>query len=312
MNGLLAIAVSNLVVASLIALLALLADRLVRRPALTHGLWLLFFIKLLTPPVLPVHIAWTMPTLTSTQDTPARTGEANPLSEPQAKSALAETPIEARGPSRIATMVTPAAPVELPLESSRPLLGDADGVRSDAAPREALVHVRPLAKDSVEPITEADRGNSWPWIEMALGIWLTGSLAWFSLAAVRLWRFRRQLRLAAPASESLRSEAARFARRLGVSCPGVWILPGALSPMLWVLGRTPRLLLPADLLRRWMTSSGRHCSSMSWRTGGDATIGCGGSNWRLWDFIGGARSSGGPDGICKKPRKNAATPGWSG
>ena len=61
MNGLLAVLLCNLLVASVIALFAVAAGRWSRRPALTHGLWLLFFLKLLTPPLFPIEIPWRLP-----------------------------------------------------------------------------------------------------------------------------------------------------------------------------------------------------------------------------------------------------------
>src|SRR5436309_1745011 len=57
MTALLDIALSNMLVAAVIAGVALAAGRLARRPALAHGLWLLFFVKLLTPTLLPIPIA---------------------------------------------------------------------------------------------------------------------------------------------------------------------------------------------------------------------------------------------------------------
>jgi beta-lactamase regulating signal transducer with metallopeptidase domain len=42
-----------------------------------------------------------------------------------------------------------------------------------------------------------------------------------------------------------------LAGRLGLKrCPSVWLVPGALAPMLWTVGRAPRLLLPTRLLER--------------------------------------------------------------
>ena len=100
MNALLAIAVSNLVVASLIGLLALLTDRLLRRPALTHGLWLLFFLKLLTPPLFPVHVAWSWPSLASADDTqpPLREVATRHLNAPRSETTTAEAPIDFANP----------------------------------------------------------------------------------------------------------------------------------------------------------------------------------------------------------------------
>src|SRR5262245_53871647 len=46
----------NALVAAVLALPALAAGRLGARPALTHGLWLLVLLKLLTPPLVPVPL----------------------------------------------------------------------------------------------------------------------------------------------------------------------------------------------------------------------------------------------------------------
>src|SRR4051794_11973420 len=56
MESLLSIVLGNAVVATLLALVAVGAGRLVRRPALTHGLWLLVLLKLLTPPLVCISI----------------------------------------------------------------------------------------------------------------------------------------------------------------------------------------------------------------------------------------------------------------
>ena len=49
----------------------------------------------------------------------------------------------------------------------------------------------------------------------------------------------------------MQDEADELARRLGLRrCPDVWLVHGAVSPMVWALGRRPRLLFPAGLLDR--------------------------------------------------------------
>jgi beta-lactamase regulating signal transducer with metallopeptidase domain len=89
------------------------------------------------------------------------------------------------------------------------------------------------------------------WKPVVLALWLTGSLLWWALAGVRLARFRRLLRFACPAPAALQEQARRLAARLGVGrCPGVWLVPAPVSPMLWALGGPPRLLLPAPLWER--------------------------------------------------------------
>ncbi|MDB5305231.1 MAG: antirepressor regulating drug resistance protein, partial [Phycisphaerales bacterium] len=55
MEALLRIGLTNAIAAAVLAALAAGAARVVRRPALTHALWVLVLIKLLTPPI------WTIP-----------------------------------------------------------------------------------------------------------------------------------------------------------------------------------------------------------------------------------------------------------
>ena len=91
------------------------------------------------------------------------------------------------------------------------------------------------------------------WIRLlvttACGIWLAGSVVVLGWALVRLVRFGRLLRLATPASDAIVVEATRLAEALGVSCPRILLLPGAISPLLWV-GWRAYLIVPADLLDR--------------------------------------------------------------
>jgi beta-lactamase regulating signal transducer with metallopeptidase domain len=66
---------------------------------------------------------------------------------------------------------------------------------------------------------------------------------------LRVRRFHRLLRFAEPAPAWLRDEVVELASRLGSDRPpSVWLVPGRLSPMLWAMSGTPRLLLPAELL----------------------------------------------------------------
>src|SRR5262249_25986575 len=64
--------------------------------------------------------------------------------------------------------------------------------------------------------------------------WLAGSSAWLMLLVSRTRRFYRLLRHARPAPPALREEARRLAWRLGLAdCPGVWLVPGRVSPLVW-------------------------------------------------------------------------------
>jgi beta-lactamase regulating signal transducer with metallopeptidase domain len=84
-----------------------------------------------------------------------------------------------------------------------------------------------------------------------LALWLFGSLAWWTIAGVRLLRLHRLLREARIAPEDVREQARRLAFLLGLRrCPPISFVLSPVSPMLLALGFSPRLLLPADLWTR--------------------------------------------------------------
>ena len=68
---------------------------------------------------------------------------------------------------------------------------------------------------------------------------------------VHVCRFQRLLRHARLAPTDLQDQVKGWSARLGVrKPPALWLVPGCVSPMLWTLGRSPRLLFPAKLLDR--------------------------------------------------------------
>ena len=58
MSTLLALGLTNVVMATALALCAAVVGRFCKKPALTHSLWLLVLLKLVTPPLLPVALPW--------------------------------------------------------------------------------------------------------------------------------------------------------------------------------------------------------------------------------------------------------------
>src|SRR5262245_41278817 len=58
MTWLVTTGLTNALVAALLAVAAYGLGRWLKRPALTHVLWVLVLIKLLTPPVFPVPVGW--------------------------------------------------------------------------------------------------------------------------------------------------------------------------------------------------------------------------------------------------------------
>jgi bla regulator protein blaR1 len=181
-----------------------------RRPALLHSLWLLVLLKLVAPPLLPLRL----------------------LPHPPLRETVAEQP--APGPAT---------------DGSHDPAPDAGEPAADAPPAAGI-------EFEAGPTTPAPAASQKPpqlpgWRPVVLSLWLTGSVLWWTLAGLRLARFRRLLRYARPAAAAVQDQARRLADRLGLArCPGVWLVPAPVSPMLWALGGAPRLLLPAALWDR--------------------------------------------------------------
>ncbi len=203
------IGIWNAAAAAVLALVAAAVARLIRRPALTHTLWLLVLVKLVTPPFIPV--SWPA----STDEPPPRFAEALPAS-PIAI-------VEAAPDAGVEPVPEPVVDAELTLET--PIVAEAE---SDPA---------------VPPVAPVD------WMAWAGAVWLAGLVLWLVWVAWHIVRFRRILRRAGRASGPLQRQADELARRLGLSrCPEVWLVPGAVSPMVWGVGFRPCLLFPAGLL----------------------------------------------------------------
>jgi beta-lactamase regulating signal transducer with metallopeptidase domain len=222
-DTLLHLGLSNAVLATVLALGVAAVARLWRRPAVVHGLWLLVLLKLLTPPLLPLPVAWP-------ETRPAQTPESQPVSlhaeEPAGPQCLLDTPTRRLHGGGTADPHQPDVPAR---DATSPSLARRAGEAGEP-----------------EPAPVPAPAFSW---KVALAIvWVSGSLLWWALAGWRVYRFQALLRHARPAPPGLQAHAARLADRLGRKrCPGVWLVPGPLSPMLWALAGTPRLLLPAGL-----------------------------------------------------------------
>ncbi|MDB5310296.1 MAG: High-affnity carbon uptake protein Hat/HatR, partial [Gemmataceae bacterium] len=102
---------SNLIVAAVLAVLALAAGRWGKRPALTHALWLLVLLKMVTPPVI---------------DLPVRLLPAAPVALPPA-------PADAGQLRGTDAPPPPVNPVTLP-DPARPGVADAGGARQALPP----------------------------------------------------------------------------------------------------------------------------------------------------------------------------------
>jgi beta-lactamase regulating signal transducer with metallopeptidase domain len=220
---LLEIGLSNAVMASALAVLAAAMTQLCRRPAVAHCLWLLVLLKLVTPPLLPVHVSWPDPPPAAENQGTGAAPAADPAGLPAPD-----------GEAAVDQALPEAAPLAAPAPEALPVTKGRSSGESKPAPAKTAV--------------------PWVWVSwpaLARPLWLAGSLLWFAWVVLHVRRFQRLLRHARPAPATLQELARGLAGRLGLArCPKVWLVPGAVSPMVWAVGRAPRLLFPARLLER--------------------------------------------------------------
>lgn len=127
-----------------------------------------------------------------------------------------------------------------------PLADAANGRRPPAGEE-----LHPSAEKTLYQPADADRSPHSFWMPFLIVLWLGGAMAWWILAAVRLRKFRCLLRKAQPAAAEVQAQGQRLAALLGLRrCPPILFASAPLSPMLWALGFSPRLLVPAELWRK--------------------------------------------------------------
>src|SRR5262249_8805325 len=210
MHSFLEMVLSNAVMATLLAVLAAVVSQLCRRPALVHSLWLLVLLKLITPPLLPVPVPWSF--------------------EAAGQEESAKLNLEA-GATR-EQMATPETDANEYALFAGLLLEPEESQDSYVAP----VHRTPAAESAASPPSVVSC-PSW-----ALWLWPAGSLLWLLWTGWHVQHFHRLLRHAQAAPAGLQDRANEQAAKLGLpASPGIWLVPGVVSPMIWAVGRQLRL-----------------------------------------------------------------------
>jgi beta-lactamase regulating signal transducer with metallopeptidase domain len=223
MRTLLEYGLANAAAATALALVAVLVGLVVKSPAVRNALWLLVFLRLLLPPV------WTVP-----------------LPVP---AAVAE-------PTAPSVVLTSADPITRPI--SGPVAPDWRDGPVDALADEAVfasgppVGPEPVAAPAIaSPPATGVEIPRWGFAALA-GVWAAGAVVVFGASARRIVRFRGALRDALPAPAAVQTQAADLARAMGLRrCPPVLVVPGRVSPALWMPGLfrwQAKLILPAGLL----------------------------------------------------------------
>jgi beta-lactamase regulating signal transducer with metallopeptidase domain len=245
METILHIGLSNAAVAGVLAIVVAGVALVCRKPAVLHGLWLLVLLKLLTPPL--VRIPVMLQAAESSAAAPVSGDRVEPVPD---RDVLVPVDVPAEEPLVGLAEKTKAASSRRPAEMAQAdqLLPAGDLVLELQA--QEIPSDTPWPASEFAP-TAPQKEPAFAWMLVAAGIWLAGSICWFLLAALRVWRFHRLVRFARPAPLTVQREVHHLASELGLAVvPSAWLLPGKVAPMLWAFLGRARLLLPEDLLER--------------------------------------------------------------
>jgi beta-lactamase regulating signal transducer with metallopeptidase domain len=228
--------------AAVLALAVAAAAGAVRRPAFTSRAWLVVLAKLVTPPLVAVPVGWAVASpgpLVNAPDLPKTPSPLSPWGrgaggEGENVSQLPQSPFleAALGPSPQPSPPGGEGEEDAPTpgpDSTAAALGSASRLNvAEPAPEP------PAADESL--------------LRFAFVAWLAGAVGWWVLVAVRVVRFRRLLRAAEPADAGTLAVARTVAGRVGLRrLPGVSVVDGTLSPLVWATVGRPRVLLPRRL-----------------------------------------------------------------
>jgi bla regulator protein blaR1 len=231
MNSLLEVALSNAVVATVLAIAAAAFGRIARRPAVAHLLWILVLLKLVTPPFVGVPVP--LPDATDFRLT------ANTASEANAPIALAWPGAESES----------ALPLDLDTAAGEAPIQDQPG--RAAAPVAEFSFTEDPGSAPTPLVAAATEWLSALWLPVLVSAWAAGAAVCLVVAGRRILRFHRLLRYGRPASPKVCERVARLATRLGLArAPDVLMVPGCISPLVWAVAGRARIVLPQRLLER--------------------------------------------------------------
>jgi beta-lactamase regulating signal transducer with metallopeptidase domain len=264
MEPLLAIMLSNALVGGVAAGLAWVAGRLLRRPAVAHALWLVVLLKLITPPI------WTVPLFHLPRAQRPVTAMVS-ASEKHAFAALEKFSPDAPDSSlNSMAAIEPRHELVLPdttrAPDQAPLSDDVEEADVSPPDHDVSLFVPERNAKAIDPLSPAPNAERpalarkqphraehvsfsswriiWPllrsWraflVPALFLVWLAGSLYCLAVTLVRIVVFQRLLKYATLAGPEVQRQALALALGMGLPerrVPGVWLVPGAVCPMLW-------------------------------------------------------------------------------
>ena len=234
METLVEIGLRNALFALPFAAAALLAGRFVRRPALTHTLWLLVMLRLLMPPIWSVEIPRPALLVRSGPEV----AQVEPATDDNVTTDSNNDELAIGLPGE--AVDTPTSTDVVPVDNSEPVADTSALAAADIGAKPAMIW------NTVRAFVSA-HANFTNWRLILAGVWFAGSTFVLAVMFIRVARFERALARVARAPAAVHEQADGMARRFGLrQSPPVCLVKCRISPLLWGLIR-PTLVLPASL-----------------------------------------------------------------
>ena len=246
MSNIFSIVVSNVFFATALALVAVVVTRFWRSPQLSHALWGLVLIKLITPPLAVVSIpeGW-LGSFSGRQslvtEVPTEDFESRPFAHFQPPASVTD-PFQG---ARMSEAPFASAPTQMNV------LDDATqslGVNEPAGSAESVVPaVDPHRWSLFQHRAFSLLRSNWPLVVGS--IWGLGTLVYTLVMIYRFYQFKRVLKAASEAPSEVYLAASEFAAKLGLCrCPPIHVVDAPIPPLVWSLGWRPIVLLPSGLI----------------------------------------------------------------
>lgn len=273
MSWLIQAGLSNAVAAAVLAVGVFAVSRVIRNPALVHGMWVVVLLKLVTPPLLelplPVASLALQPSFDereesliaaqSAEEEATAASEQPPGDDPQefiADAAPAddgyadgEVIVFAAGGEEVVEQPTTAGGLpEGAIGANVAGAGEPPIAGSPSSPLSATAEAARDAQGDAPLLAFSVWGDPQVRLTLVSGLWLTGAVVMLLITLTRARRFHRLLRRSLRDSRELAWDVSKLAKAVGVRRPPrVLLVSGAVSPMLWPLGLHPAILFPARL-----------------------------------------------------------------
>lgn len=266
---------SNALVATFIAIAAIAVSRWWRKPGVAHALWVLVFIKLVTPPVFAIPLIQTG----AREIGPSEIGraEVGTVELASVEKAVPSAALPDRTPRDSDVSEARRSPARnAPARTSRQ--ADTGDDEPASAPRSRDLSSAMLANESKQAIAgNSRRTRQTPqdvraaispptittgpntgkpitsWLFPALiAFWLVGSVSYFVVTGWRIRKMSKVIAFTDPGDAKLTRFVNELSQRIGLRrAPEVRVAAGTMSPMIFSNGFSSQLIIPRDLLK-WL------------------------------------------------------------